>query len=78
MRQPRAAFTRVDFTTDWNKIMGANYSAGIWIRNALNTAYVVKTGSQVALGYASTYFGDPRTFGGHVRCRVTICLSLYK
>jgi len=57
----------INLTTDWSHINGSGWTVGIWIRNAFNTTYVIETGPQAALGYASTYFGDPRTFGGHVR-----------
>jgi iron complex outermembrane receptor protein len=61
------AFNTSNFTTDWKGILGTKLDVGLWVKNLFDKDYPIYKSPQAGLGYATTTFGDPRTYGMHVR-----------
>jgi outer membrane receptor protein involved in Fe transport len=61
------AFNTSNFTTDWKGIFGTKLDVGLWVKNLFDKDYPIYKSPQAGLGYATTTFGDPRTYGMHVR-----------
>ena len=61
------AYTVFDFSTFWNGVFGSHVDLNAYVKNLGDKHYVTFQSPQASLGYASTSFGEPRTFGVGVR-----------
>ena len=62
------AYDIFNFTTSWKGIMGSNFDADIWVKNLTDKKYKTYGSNQMLqYGYATYWYGDPRTFGLNVR-----------
>jgi iron complex outermembrane receptor protein len=61
------AYTVLDFATFWNGVLGSHIDLTGYVKNLADKHYVTFQSPQASLGYASTSFGEPRTFGVGVR-----------
>ena len=62
------AYDLWNFTTSWKGIMGSNFDADFWVKNLTDKKYVTYGSNQMLqYGYATYFYGNPRTFGLNVR-----------
>ena len=62
------AYDLFNFTTSWKGIMGSNFDADFWIKNLTDKKYKTYGSNQMLqYGYATYWYGDPRTYGLNVR-----------
>jgi outer membrane receptor protein involved in Fe transport len=63
-----AAFSIIDFSTDWKGIMGSHFDAGIWVKNVGDKTYAVYNSNQLLqFGYSTSTLAPPRTYGANLR-----------
>jgi len=62
------AYDIFNFTTSWKGIMGSNFDADFWVKNLTDKKYKTYGSNQMLqYGYATYWYGDPRTYGLNVR-----------
>ncbi|MFL6606417.1 MAG: TonB-dependent receptor [Steroidobacteraceae bacterium] len=61
------AYTVMDFSTFWNGVFGSHIDLTGYVKNVADKHYAVFKSPQASLGYATTNFGEPRTFGLGIR-----------
>jgi iron complex outermembrane recepter protein len=61
------SYTVVDFTTFWKGVFGTHIDLNAYVKNLGDKHYVTFQSPQASLGYATTSFGEPRTFGVGIR-----------
>lgn len=61
------AYATFDFSTFWNGLLGSHIDLTAYVKNLADRRYIVYQSPQASLGYATTSFGEPRTFGMGIR-----------
>jgi iron complex outermembrane recepter protein len=61
------AYTTFDLSTFWNAVLGSHIDLTAYVKNLTDKHYIVYQSPQASLGYATTSFGEPRTFGMGIR-----------
>ncbi len=61
------AYTILDFSTFWTGVFGSHIDLTGYVKNLTDKHYITFQSPQASLGYATTSFGEPRTFGVGVR-----------
>ena len=62
------AFGLVNFSLDWNHIMGSRIDVKFWAKNLMNRVYPIYNSNQLLqYGYATYTYGNPREIGMTVR-----------
>jgi outer membrane receptor protein involved in Fe transport len=61
------AYTVLGFSTFWNGVFGSHVDLTGYVKNVTDKHYIVFQSAQASLGYATTSFGEPRTFGIGIR-----------
>jgi outer membrane receptor protein involved in Fe transport len=62
-----SAYTVFDFSTFWKGVFGSHIDLNGYVKNLGDKHYITYQSPQASLGYATTSFGEPRTFGVGVR-----------
>jgi outer membrane receptor protein involved in Fe transport len=61
------AYTVLEFSTFWNGVFGTKIDLTGYVKNLTDKRYIIFQSPQASLGYATTTFGEPRTFGVGLR-----------
>jgi iron complex outermembrane recepter protein len=65
-----AAYGLLNMRLEWNEIRGSSFDASLFVSNATDRIYRVgQYSGYVANGYITSFYGEPRMFGAHVRFR---------
>jgi iron complex outermembrane recepter protein len=65
-----AAYGLLNMRLEWNEIMGSSFDASLFVSNATDKIYRVgQYSSYVSNGYITSFYGEPRMFGAHLRFR---------
>jgi iron complex outermembrane receptor protein len=65
-----SAYGLLNLRLEWNEIMGSPLDASLFVSNATDKIYRVgQYSSYVSDGYITSFYGEPRMFGAHLRFR---------
>lgn len=65
-----SSYGLLNLRLEWNEIMGSSFDASLFVSNATDKVYRVgQYSSYVSDGYITSFYGEPRMFGGHLRYR---------
>jgi iron complex outermembrane recepter protein len=65
-----SAYGLLNLRLEWNGIMGSSFDASLFVSNAADKIYRVgQYSSYVSDGYITSFYGEPRMFGAHLRYR---------
>jgi len=65
-----SAYGLLNLRAEWNEIMGSSFDASLFVSNATDKVYRVgQYSSYVSNGYITSFYGEPRMFGAHLRFR---------
>jgi len=65
-----SAYGLLNLRLEWNEIMGSSFDASLFVSNATDRIYRVgQYSSYVSDGYITSFYGEPRMFGAHLRFR---------
>jgi iron complex outermembrane receptor protein len=62
-----SGYTVFDFSTFWKSVFGSHIDLNGYVKNLGDKHYITYQSPQASLGYATTSFGEPRTFGVGIR-----------
>jgi iron complex outermembrane receptor protein len=65
-----SAYGLLNLRLEWNEIMGSSFDGSLFVSNATDKTYRVgQYSGYVSNGYITSFYGEPRMFGAHVRFR---------